>query len=1425
MAIVKNARVSRSNGDPPSPRSRDSVLSDDEELQTRRSVSETDGDDGNDVDSGMDTDGVDLSELGEIGGELCRVSDQGCSIPFELYDLPDLSGVLSLETWNDCLTEEERFRLTQYLPDMEQETFNRTLKELFSASNFHFGCPLAEVFDRLKGGLFAPRVALYQQGLDFFQKREHYHNLRNYQNSMVGSLIQMRVAWENCAGYSIEERLRVLNICRSQKGLMNGKEEVSGSETDSLAGEETIKGFWNSRIKESKARAKSHQAAVYKVRPPVDISPVGRAMAAKPAKYGKKNPKGVLKVMAPKASSKEYAEGISQYPSTNYSLETKHRPAVSVSVFPWLDQTVASARRTAHGRWQMRSDDEQEPEDYKFGQEAYRVGFKRSHNIPRDNNKVARVSLLKPGKKQEFSKKHDADVHMELDEDENGNYFRLPISSVKEKLYYHGKKRDLEQMEDREPLVRKMIKGRSVYYPHSSLGDGKKAKYSEKVNRSLVEDRINTSKEQAQRLVSKKGHVDWSPGNEPFRHYRTQEEVVGMDRSVKLKDWNVKSKKLKKGEFKSSRSNAGPDLKDASYKSFPSHMNYSYLHSDHRANMSKEKLKRNYIRNGGNDMDDLRSSGMYSQSDETESDSSEQLDEIEDEDVNHSTGKLGYQSGMFENSRSTSMRTVDEPKKLNKLVWNGSDHGQVVKQSSKRMVDHGKQLHKPEIEVYSSKVKHGSKMGLHDCSTENLERKNLYPSAKLVDDCKQTNKAVKNSQVMGNAATRSQLPLPAMYTSEKKRKRKVDLQSVPQSNFKPECGSSVLDEVSHAEAKVINDPALSNRSSKKGQAAEAHLTKAGRRLLAGCNSITQKQKGKVNVASLDVPDESNCLQSGPSGSHQPVHDPNFFKKRGKRQVEAETVVSSDAIVSERGLVDVEPEAKPPKKPFTLITPSIHTGFSFSIIHFLSAVRMAMITLNADDTSGDGKQEPKKEEQNKKLEGVNGVSLHENFDLNSPGHTGQKNLPSLTVEEIVNRVRTNPGDPCILETQEPLQDLVRGILKIFSSKTAPLGAKGWKALVSYEKSTKSWSWIGPISPNPSDRESVEEETSPDAWGVPHKMLVKLVDTFAIWLKNGQETLQQIGSLPAPPMSLMLPNMDEKERFRDLRAQKSLTTISPSSDEVRAYFRREEVLRYSVPDRAFSYTAADGRKSIVAPLRRCGGKPTSKARDHFMLKPNRPPHVTILCLVRDAAARLPGSIGTRADVCTLIRDSQYIVEDVSDAQVNQVVSGALDRLHYERDPCVLFDGERKLWVYLHRDREEEDFEDDGTSSTKKWKRPRKDGGVEHADLGAISDAYQGTGDQVAGGSVAGYDFSSDLNVASSANYAGEKAELLYSDLRQNMDENMDLLIDSGQDNMRHGHPMGWEILELNPSRESKMLCLENSTNEDFDDETFSREKTAG
>ncbi|XP_058109928.1 uncharacterized protein LOC131253114 isoform X2 [Magnolia sinica] len=1378
MAIVKNYSDF-------SPGSGDTIYSDDDdELQTRSSASDSGGadddDDDDDVDSGMGSDECDLSELGQIGEEFCRVGDQSCSVPYELYDLPDLGGVLSLDTWNDCLTEDERFRLAEFLPDMDRETFVHTLKDLFSGGNFHFGSPLVDLFSQLKGGFCEPRVACYQQGLNYFEKRTHYHALFRYQNSMVGSLIQMRDAWENCAGYGIEERIRILNLVRSRRSLMYEKDGGLGSEMETSAREESGDGFWTKRSKISKVGAKMGHKAVYTVKSPLDFASRGRQMVVEPTKYGKPNPKGILKVATQKASSKEHAEVSGRLPFVNHGLEPKSTPFSALAP-PRRDRVVGYDLGNVHQSRNLLKDDEDDGEE----EYAYSMGFQSNRNMVRDNL-VARVKSSKVGKKHEFEK-YDTEVRMGLHKEDTEGYLGLPSSGKNENLHSRGRNMNVKQLTDMGLWTGKPITDRTSYDYHSRDAR-KKAKYPEKLQRSLVEDRRNLAKDQADPLLLKGTRADWSARSQTIQQIKTQ-DAFAVDQSVKFDDWNVRSKKWKTRE------------------DFPA------------GKTLQEHIRRKSAQNGGMNREDLSSRSMYSQSEETESDSSEHLDE--DEDIDPSMRKLGYPSGVFQGGRSSLFRAVDDPKKVNKLVRKDEEHGgQIldgVKRSSIKMGDLRERRNMPEIERYSSKVKQKGRksecINLHEYGAENLEGKTLSASSKLVDDRKQIYMSSKNGQIQGRTqgvpVERSQLPSLKTYSVEKKRKLNAEQRySVPLSNNIHKYGSKVLEEDNlHAVPKLTDDqPRNNNRAGKKGQNAEGHVTEPDFQPLLGCSSVARKRKGKADLTYLDGPDNSNDMQSS---SPQPIDEPNITKKRGKKKVEAESsplpMATSDAIISERGTTDLEPETKPPKKPFTLITPSIHTGFSFSIVHLLSAVRIAMITLHAEDTSevgkhlgnNDGRQKPKNEEQNKKLEGVNGVRpSHDNLDVNYSEHTGQKNLPSLTVQEIVNRVRSNPGDPCILETQEPLQDLVRGVLKIFSSKTAPLGAKGWKALVLYEKSTKSWSWVGPVSSNSSDRDTIEEVTSAEAWGVPHKMLVKLVDAFANWLKSGQETLQQIGSLPPPPMSLMLPDLDEKERFKDLRAQKSLTTISPSSDEVRAYFRREELLRYSVPDRAFSYTAADGRKSIVAPLRRCGGKPSSKPREHFMLKTDRPPHVTILCLVRDAAARLPGSIGTRADVCTLIRDSQYIVEDVTDAQVNQIVSGALDRLHYERDPCVLFDGERKLWVYLHRDREEEDFEDDGTSSTKKWKRQRKDT-TEQSDLGAGNDV----------------------------GFQGEKTELVYNDLRPNMEESIEPFIDSAQGSMHQGHPMGWEVLDLNALRENKMLCQENSTNEDFDDDTFGKERPGG
>lgn len=137
-------------------------------------------------------DDLDKVELPEVGCELGVVEGQFCNIPYELYNLPDLRELLSIDTWNSCLTEEERISLSAYLPDMDQHTFCLTIKELLGGSNMFFGNPLDKFFNRLKGGLYPPNVTGFREGLLFLEKRKYYHLLKSYHENMVRMFMHMQ---------------------------------------------------------------------------------------------------------------------------------------------------------------------------------------------------------------------------------------------------------------------------------------------------------------------------------------------------------------------------------------------------------------------------------------------------------------------------------------------------------------------------------------------------------------------------------------------------------------------------------------------------------------------------------------------------------------------------------------------------------------------------------------------------------------------------------------------------------------------------------------------------------------------------------------------------------------------------------------------------------------------------------------------------------------------------------------------------------------------------------------------------------------------------------------------------------------------------------------------------------------------------------
>ncbi|WCJ22564.1 hypothetical protein M5689_004648 [Euphorbia peplus] len=155
--------------------------------------------------------------VAEFNCELGMVDGQLCSIPYELYDLPDLREILSLDTWNSCLTEEERFHLAAYLPDMDEQTFCLTMKEIFDGSDLYFGNPVDVFFKRLKGGFYPPEVARNRDALHFVKRYKYYHSLRSYNDRMIQMFMDMRSLWYQCEmSSSVEERISIWSKKRKQ---------------------------------------------------------------------------------------------------------------------------------------------------------------------------------------------------------------------------------------------------------------------------------------------------------------------------------------------------------------------------------------------------------------------------------------------------------------------------------------------------------------------------------------------------------------------------------------------------------------------------------------------------------------------------------------------------------------------------------------------------------------------------------------------------------------------------------------------------------------------------------------------------------------------------------------------------------------------------------------------------------------------------------------------------------------------------------------------------------------------------------------------------------------------------------------------------------------------------------------------------------
>lgn len=281
-------------------------------------------------------------------------------------------------------------------------------------------------------------------------------------------------------------------------------------------------------------------------------------------------------------------------------------------------------------------------------------------------------------------------------------------------------------------------------------------------------------------------------------------------------------------------------------------------------------------------------------------------------------------------------------------------------------------------------------------------------------------------------------------------------------------------------------------------------------------------------------------------------------------------------------------------------------------------------------------------------------------------TSEHRMNYTTLEERLKSWQENPITP--LNDWYSLSDNWMGLLESainFLSGNFPEQPPDFVPYIEYKPQLDMYQWIG------AGRDS-DSLLSPLAqYWLEHRNEVKTA--IKQEEKEVEIELADRSQTPPPP-----------------RCPTTWTVRKAEPDEVKSY-RDQERRRYDNPHKAFTFRC-NGYESVVGPLKGIYNPSVgnAKARGHTMLSADRPNFVTILSLVRDATARLPNGEGTRADICELLKSSQYISSTAPDNVLQSVVSGALDRMHTQFDPCVKYDPKRKIWIYLHRNRTEEDFE---------------------------------------------------------------------------------------------------------------------------------------
>ncbi|CAK9166175.1 unnamed protein product [Ilex paraguariensis] len=134
------------------------------------------------------------------------------TVPREIFELENLTEVLSYEVWQTRLSESEQNLLTQCLPKGAEP--QEVVQELLAGDNFHFGNPFLRWGSLLCSGNLHPDHVIHREKNYKANKKAYCSELQKYHNDMIGNLQMWKGRWESCKD---PENESVQKIWRSKK--------------------------------------------------------------------------------------------------------------------------------------------------------------------------------------------------------------------------------------------------------------------------------------------------------------------------------------------------------------------------------------------------------------------------------------------------------------------------------------------------------------------------------------------------------------------------------------------------------------------------------------------------------------------------------------------------------------------------------------------------------------------------------------------------------------------------------------------------------------------------------------------------------------------------------------------------------------------------------------------------------------------------------------------------------------------------------------------------------------------------------------------------------------------------------------------------------------------------------------------------------